>query len=404
MMEEMNDARTGVSRRRLLALASGVAFTGMAGCGGDGGDTPTAEPTTTEATGTATPTDPTTPTSTETPTGTATPADTGDEDLGDSPADLFTLSGSSATSPDSTLTVEGTLSNPHLFDLQAIEMSVTVPEGWSVSPSDPHTFDTVDSLGSQDVSWEVTVPPEAEGAHTLTVEVHFESATDSADVTIERAITVLTGDVPIDGLLAHYPLDGDAPTDAVGDNDASINGDPITDAAGQVGGTYDFDGEDDFLTYPALDVAYDGSADWTTSLWINADTLPSDDHYFIWHPRAQKDIFILVYGDTDEIRFSSWDGGDDFLESGVTLTTDEWIHLCVVSDTSASDQYKMYVDGTLEGESDLQEPGEVSDSNLIGGQNAPDLDMRYFDGRIDEVRLYDRALSEEEVATLAAEE
>jgi len=417
--DDLTDTATTDRRAFLVALsAAGVA--GLAGCGGDDGstatptDTPTETTTDTEGTttapdattdpGTEPPTD-TTSTGTEPPTDTpteTTPTGTPTEDLGGDPAPLLSLSGTGITSPDSTVTLDGTLTNPYLFDLHAIELSVTAPEGWTVSPSDPQTFDSMDAGGTQETSWDVTVPEDAEGEGTVTVDVHYESATDSADVTVEQSITVFTGDMPIEGLLAHYPLDGDTPTDAVGDNDATINGDPDTGATGQFGGAYDFGGDGDFLTYPALDVSYDGSADWTTSLWLNANTLPSGEDYFVWHPRAQSDVYIRIANENSEIIYSQWTGSDNDLASGVTLTAGEWTHICVVSDTSADSQYRIYIDGTLEGETDLPTPNDVSDSNLIGGQNnGADLDMRYVDGRIDEVRLYGRALSEAEIATLA---
>jgi hypothetical protein len=407
-MDESDD-RTDPADRRAFLLALGAAgVTGLAGCGGDDDGTPsdtstgTTAPDETTAPGETTAPDETTaPGETDTTTEPATETGTPVEDFGGDPAPVLSVSGGGVTSPDSTVTLDGTLENPYLFDLHAIEVSVEAPEGWSVSPADPLTVDSIAVGGLQEVSWDVSVPSDADGESTVSMEVHYESATDTADVTVEQSIRVFTGDVPIEGLLAHYPLDGDPPTDAVGDNDATINGDPGTDATGQFGGAYDFDGDGDFLTYPALDVSYGGSADWTTSLWVNADTLPSDEDYFIWHPRAQKDVFIRVATETGEIIYTNWTGQDNDLQSGVTLPTEEWVHVCVVSDTDADDQYRMFIDGTEEGASDLPDPNDVGDSNLIGGQNAPALDMRYTDGRIDQVRFYDRALSASEVAALA---
>ena len=74
MTEQTEDSgRSGLSRRRLLGLASGAVLAGLAGCSGDdgdGGDDGTTEPT---ETGTATSTATTTPTETATPTATPTP-------------------------------------------------------------------------------------------------------------------------------------------------------------------------------------------------------------------------------------------------------------------------------------------------------------------------------------------
>jgi hypothetical protein len=217
-------------------------------------------------------------------------------------------------------------------------------------------------------------------------------------------VTDLTNDtVPSSGLIAHYELDTDTPVDSSGNgNDASIVGNPDTGATGQFNGAYNLDvggSGDGYLSYPDLGVTYDGSADWTTAMWINPTGLPAGVKHFIWHPRAKNDINLQIDSSNKEITFSTFDGNPNDLSSGVTPTTGAWTHVAVVSDTSASNQYEIFVDGTSEATGDLPDPGGVSDSNVIGGQ--PSGDYRYFNGLIDEVRFYDRALSASEIGDLA---
>jgi hypothetical protein len=402
------------NRRAFLMALSAAGVSGLAGCGGDddttdteggngNGDTPTD---TEGGNGNGdTPTDTEggngngdTPTDTETPTQTSTPPE---QDLGDPPAEILSLDAGLA-SPDTTLTLEGALLNSYLFDLQGIELSVTAPENWTVSPSDPVTIDSLPPGGSQEVSWEVSVPAEAEGQSTVTIDVHYESTTDAADITVEESIRVFTGDVPVEGLAAHYPLDSDTPTDAVGDNDATTNGGLDTGGTGAIGGAYEFDGSDDYLSYPDLGLTHDGSADWTTTMWINPNSLPGGDHQFLWHPRAKSDLNVKIDSSNSEIAFSTFDGSPNDLFSGVTPTTGEWTHVAVVCDTSADEQYRVFVDGTTEAMDNLPDPGGVSAVNVVGGQ-PNGTGGRFFDGLIDEVRFYDRALADEEVATLAGQ-
>jgi hypothetical protein len=405
-MHDGDDTADATNRRTLLLALGAAGVTGLAGCGSDDGDdTPTGTespdgnddtPTTTAGRNG----DGDTPTDTETGTPTDGPTETLNQDLGDSPAEILSLD-AGAAAPNSTVTVEGGLLNAYLFDLQAIELSVTAPEGWTVSPSDPVTIDSLPPGGSQEVSWDVSIPSGAAGQGTVTIDVYYESETDTAEVTVEESIRVFGDDLPTDGLVARYSFEGDTAADAVGDNDATINGHPEPGAPGVVGSAYDFDGADDFLTYPDLGVTYDGSADWATSLWINPDTAPSGQEFFLWHPRAKNDIFIEVYPENDEIRYTHWTGEPNPLSSGVTVTPEEWTHICVVSDTSADEQYRVFIDGALEATGDLPEPNSTSNSNLVAGQfTGPALDTRYFDGRMDELRLYDRALTAEEVQIL----
>jgi hypothetical protein len=209
---------------------------------------------------------------------------------------------------------------------------------------------------------------------------------------------------PADEPVSHYPFDGDTPTDAVGDNDGTIGGDVRTGAAGKIDEAFDFDGDGDYVHVPNLEVAYDGSADWTASLWINPDTLPTEsdrDASHLWHPRGQNDLWVQV-DENDNVELGTWDGDSvDELVSGVTVAAGEWTHVCVVSDTSADDQYRIFLDGTEEASGNLTAPVSKSDTNVIGGQHSGQFARHYFDGRIDDVRIYDRALSDAEVAGLS---
>jgi hypothetical protein len=72
----------------------------------------------------------------------------------------------------------------------------------------------------------------------------------------------------------------------------------------------------------------------------------------------------------------------------------------VVCDPSASNKYKIYLDGTQEAAGNPADPVETRDTdNQLGGR--PEFDDQYFDGRIDDVRVYNRALSASEIESLA---
>ena len=93
---------------------------------------------------------------------------------------------------------------------------------------------------------------------------------------------------------------------------------------------------------------------------------------------------------TSKIRMGFW--ADD-LTSATLMQTGRWYHLVGVFIASTKER-KLYIDGDLDIE-------DVASGALSGTDSYP-LEMgrmgsNYFDGKIDEVRIYNRALSAAEV-------
>jgi hypothetical protein len=402
-MDEQGDGFHPTNRRTLLLALGATGVTGLAGCGDDGNggtDTPTGTDTTT-ATETTTETD--TSTGTDTPTDTPTETESGTatrttEEIRFPPDPLLSFSGSTVVTPDSTVTLSGTLSNPYLFSVHAIELSVSTPDGWSVSPRGPRTVDPIDTGGDRNISWELTLPEDAEGQSTVTVDVHYESETDTADITVEQTVIVRTGNMPVEGLLAHYPLDGDTPTDASGNgNDATIDGDPDTGVSGAVDGAYALDGA--VLELPRFTPSEDSVS---VSMWVNVDDLSGDREFFFWGDDPPQ--FELWY--SDGLRFVYYDGSSFGITGGPTLNTGVWVHLAGTYDDSDG-TWALYVNGTeVTTLDDPIGPTDTDDVSLTGSNSQIGLHPsvgRQLSGSVDEVRVYDRAISRSEVETLAGE-
>jgi hypothetical protein len=198
-----NDGSTkpgAANRRRFLKALSALGVTGLAGCGGDGdGDTPTDTPTDTAEGGNGgMTTDSPTPTDTETATPTDTETATPTEEpcsLPGEPAPLLSLDGVS----DGTLnlspnaeTVSGVISNPYLFEIQNGEVTLeTSGDGWEIGEVTGNTFDTLESQGSQEVEWSVTVPSVAGEEFDLTATVTYEACDGEASAEVQTSQTVL---------------------------------------------------------------------------------------------------------------------------------------------------------------------------------------------------------------------
>lgn len=113
---------------------------------------------------------------------------------------------------------------------------------------------------------------------------------------------------------------------------------------------------------------------WDYDLFISTSKLE--------HPAFYSDAF-------------SASGGDIEVISTAPITLNEWHHVAVTREGSTG---KIYIDGVMRGTANLPEPLQASNRNLRIGH---DHDGG-FKGLIDEVRLYNRALSAAEIESIIA--
>jgi hypothetical protein len=102
--------------------------------------------------------------------------------------------------------------------------------------------------------------------------------------------------------------------------------------------------------------------------------------------------------------FFYWDGNaqNGTEASGDTPPTGEWVHLCGVYDDEAG-AWTMYVDGAVAGSADASVDIELDPVDTTLGYHPEEgTGGRWFPGLMDEVRVYERALSTGEVASIAS--
>ncbi len=193
---------------------------------------------------------------------------------------------------------------------------------------------------------------------------------------------------------------GDA-LDSIGDNDGVFVED-ATRGSGVNGSALVVGGRDDYVSVPDgadLDLLEEG----TIEAWINMDSYLS--YSGIVHKGEENDwsdeAYTLQFYNTRKVLLGilNEDGDDVTLESTTYLADDTWYHLVGTWDASS---LKIYVNGALENTA----PNTVgsarnSDGSLqLGAQLTEDYsgyDKFGFNGIVDEVRLYHRALDAGEV-------
>lgn len=175
------------------------------------------------------------------------------------------------------------------------------------------------------------------------------------------------------------------------DNDGTISG-ATWSSSGKFGGALSFDGTDDRVVVPGsgsleLDDAM------TLEAWVKPDSV--DGNWRTVLLKEWNDDF-LVYG------ISTGDAGKPFgtasmydddglalAEAPNALAEDTWTHLAATYDGSS---LRFYVNGNQVASEPATGPIATAGGDLTIGGTAVFSDQ-WFDGLIDEVRVYDRALS-----------
>jgi hypothetical protein len=148
---------------------------------------------------------------------------------------------------------------------------------------------------------------------------------------------------------------------------------------------------------------FDGSGDVTTPLEID-QSAGSTASFCAWHRSSGSQAGAPGIIDADngglDWALREFNGvyrvhtGDSFADTGTNVPTDDWTQVCAVYDDS---DIKLYVDGSEEWNLGA-EPSYTEDPGTIGIGDEMDGSTTY-DGIIDQVRVYDRALSQSEISS-----
>jgi len=192
------------------------------------------------------------------------------------------------------------------------------------------------------------------------------------------------------GLVGHYAFDGNANDSSGHGFNGREDGGP-TYGAGVDGQALKLDGFDDYVVVGSVGIS--GAMPRTIAGWIKADTLAITDWTsffgFTSHVGTSNLSFDMNKRNGDQycIHVHGWEGD--------IMTIDlEWHHLAATYDGTTIARYG---DGRFVGSEDR---ALNTEDHVQMGKRAHDAGGN-FPGSIDDVRIYDRALSGEEVAWLA---
>jgi uncharacterized protein (TIGR02145 family) len=234
---------------------------------------------------------------------------------------------------------------------------------------------------------------------------------------IENNTSELPGFISTESLIAYYPFNGNANDISGNGHHGEVNGAlPSNDMYGNINSSFLFTDNQNIVIpdsetlniYPL-----------TISLWYNPNNYPEGDtNIFSKYVPTSWNGFQILYGDNTNVsnyettenngfgtqswyarnqsnRVIGYYNSPAFLQSDVSINT--WYHYVLVIDSTGG---KIYINGQL-ASSDIWDgtPGVSTNNYLwkIGGSYDGNL---WYNGKIDDIGIWNRALSQEEVLSL----
>jgi hypothetical protein len=226
--------------------------------------------------------------------------------------------------------------------------------------------------------------------------------------------TNLFAAITTDGLVAYYPFNGNAEDESGNGHDGTVYGAVLTsDRYGVSNSAYMFDGIDDYISggyndafqlpvitisawiYPITDLS---TATSVASIVTRGEDLTSDQAAFsllVAHPDADWGNGVAVLYETNG-------GSDRTFATDVYPAIGKWTH--IIASRDAAGLLNIYSDGSLIGQwPSTDEPGANCFQELLIGAYwhvptpATAVITNFFTGAIDDVMIYDRALTPDQI-------
>lgn len=215
----------------------------------------------------------------------------------------------------------------------------------------------------------------------------------------EVTITVNQQPIPENSLIAHWQLDETEGTIAVDETgngyEGILNGGTFWTEKGKIDGCVELDGSDGYVDTGFME----NLATWTIACWVKSDHVPDNSGN---NGPMNRGANFQINWDHKSSVFRGAAGlqvnGTWYPASFGTLNANTWYHLAATYD---GETLRAYKNGVLitENSDPSGAPNAETQSMALGNLNEnPDFN---FAGFIDDARLYNYALSEEDIANLA---
>jgi hypothetical protein len=210
------------------------------------------------------------------------------------------------------------------------------------------------------------------------------------------------------GLVAYYPFNGNADDETGYGNNGVVNGATLTtDRFGKADKAYAFDGIDDMIRV-TQNANLNAITKTTISFWANHNQVTRTTDGFDWQAYISKDTFGKWFssmlctnpagcgGEQPLTFYTPGLSKTDTRYNWSTVSPNVWCYITLSNDGTTS---KIYVNGIIVKSENVTGSITTNISDLILGRCLTGS-LYPLDGKLDDVRIYNRALSDAEVTAL----
>ena len=206
--------------------------------------------------------------------------------------------------------------------------------------------------------------------------------------------------IPTSGLVGWWPFNGNAIDSSGNGNNGTVNGATLTtDRFGNINSAYIFDGINDWININNSN-SLNPPSQITISAWVNTSAYNVSNASMVvnkgWD-QGPGHYDLLVFTPNSKSRFVI--GSNIYVESNSIININQWTLITASIDSLTM---KIYINGTLENtalQNNNNSFGTNTDPLYIGKHDYNNFPY-YFSGKIDDIGIWNRILTQQEITSL----
>lgn len=217
--------------------------------------------------------------------------------------------------------------------------------------------------------------------------------------------SLYTPQIPLDGLVAWYPFNGNANDESGNENHGSVFGATLSeDRVGSSNKAYSFDGVNDYIkiTNPSS-LNFPDGVSFTVSFFYNPNSIVTNNSGFNglisrFHNNTGPISGWQIGRDANNLRFEAIDPCS--FNTLSTLSNGTWIHILQTYDRT-NGQVKTYINGILTNTTNCTSINSSMINNYDLKIGVEREGFQFSSGKIDDIAIYNRILTNEEIQVIS---
>jgi hypothetical protein len=209
--------------------------------------------------------------------------------------------------------------------------------------------------------------------------------------------------VPTSGLVGYWPFNGNANDESGNGNNGTVNGATLTtDRFGNVNSAYVFSGGANISVPHNANQNISSVGTWSAWVDVSSFTAAGTTSQLIskYNSNLNQRSYVLEL-ELSKFKHNVHDGITwHSVTSATSMQINEWRQVTVVFDKTASPSLKLYLDGTLSATDDSYHGDLPIHSLPIIFGNSSGIALAAFNGEMDDIGIWNRALTPQEITNL----